>query len=300
MTESPIRYFDPTMYAIPFYYGAIVLELAVLRRRRVAGDRDAIGYEWRDSVTSMIAGATAALIFWVPIGLLTYAASRWFWQHRLTDLGAGVLGWTVAMLGWDFAFYWHHRAEHEVRLFWAGHVTHHSSEHFNLSTALRQSWTPWIGFAFYSPLCLLGLHPAVVAMAGGFNLVYQFWIHTETIGRLPFGLESVLNTPSHHRVHHGSNPQYLDKNYAGVLIVWDRMFGSFEPEGERVVYGLTKNVRSHNPVWIQLHDYVGIARDVWRAATWRDRAAFVLRFPGWKPADQLVSRSAAIPPITPR
>src|SRR5262249_31028643 len=159
MTEGTIRYFDPTMYAIPFYYGAIFLELAVLRGRRRAGDRSAIGYEWRDSMASMIAGATAALIFWVPIGLLTYAASRWFWQRRLFDLGTGVLAWIIAMLAWDFAFYWHHRAEHEVRLFWGGHVTHHSSEYFNLSTALRQSWSPWIGFIFYSPLCLFGLHP---------------------------------------------------------------------------------------------------------------------------------------------
>ena len=283
MPETTVTFFDPTLYAIPFYYGAIFLELVILRRSRRARGDGTMGYEWRDSATSMLAGATAALVFWVPIGLVTYAGSRWCWGHRLLDLGSGVLAWTVAMFAWDFAFYWHHRFEHEVRLFWGGHVTHHSSERFNLSTALRQSWTPWLGVVMYPPLCLTGLHPAIVAMAGGFNLVYQFWIHTETIGRLPFGLELVLNTPSHHRVHHGSNPQYLDKNYAGVLIVWDRMFGSFEPEGERVVYGLTKNVRSFNPVWIQLHEYVAMARDAWRAATWRAGVGYLLRFPGWKP-----------------
>jgi sterol desaturase/sphingolipid hydroxylase (fatty acid hydroxylase superfamily) len=212
-----------------------------------------------------------------------FALATWLWSHRITDLGRGALGWTVAMVGWDFAYYWHHRVEHECRLLWASHVNHHSSQHYNLSTALRQPWTPFTSLLFFPPLALLGVAPWMVMVAGGINLIYQFWIHTEVIGRLPGWFEAVFNTPSHHRVHHGSNAEYLDKNYAGILIVWDRLFRTFEPERARVVYGLTKNISTFNPFVIAFHEYVAIARDVLAARRWRDRVGILWHGPGWHP-----------------
>jgi sterol desaturase/sphingolipid hydroxylase (fatty acid hydroxylase superfamily) len=187
------------------------------------------------------------------------------------------------MLAWDFAFYWHHRLEHENRVFWASHVNHHSSRHFNLSTALRQPWTPVTSLVFFPPLALIGIRPWLIMVAGGFNLIYQYWVHTECIRTLPRAFELVFNTPSHHRVHHGSNAEYLDKNYAGILIVWDRLFGTFEPERARVVYGLTKNISTFNPFVIAFHEYVAIATDLRIAATWRDRAGIVWHGPEWRP-----------------
>ena len=148
----------------------------------------------------------------------------------MTDLGGGALGWTVAMVGWDFSYYWHHRIEHESRLLWACHVNHHSSRYYNLSTALRQPWTPVAAVLFYPWWALVGVEPRMIMIAAGLNLISHYWIHTETIDRMPRWFEAVFNTPSHHRVHHGSNAEYLDRNYGGILIVWDRCFRSFEPE----------------------------------------------------------------------
>lgn len=261
---------DASWLAGPIYLLALFVEVRILRRLRREGRRDLRGYERRDAWTSVLCGATA-MIAWIPLNLATFAVAGWLWPYRLLDLGGGALAWAVILLGWDFSFYWQHRAEHEVRLFWGGHVTHHSSQYFNYSTALRQSWTPWTGPLFYSWWALLGVRPELILVAGGWNLFYQFWIHTEALDRLPVWAEAWLNTPSHHRVHHGANPQYLDRNYGGVLIVWDRWFGTFEPERERVAYGLTKNVGSYNLVWVQLHEYMAIIRDLLRAARWRER-----------------------------
>jgi sterol desaturase/sphingolipid hydroxylase (fatty acid hydroxylase superfamily) len=260
---------DPTLFAAGFYLLAIVIEQRVLRRHRNQGmpRRD---YEWRDGWTSVLSGVVAPLA-WIPINLTTYAAASVLWDYRLFDLGTGFWTWALILIGWDFSFYWQHRLEHEVRLFWGGHVTHHSSRYFNYSTALRQSWTPWTGPLIYSWWALVGVRPEMIFIAGGWNLFYQFWLHTETVGRLPAWMEAWLNTPSHHRVHHGTNPRYLDKNYAGALIIWDRLFGTFEPESEPVTYGLTKNVGSFNLFWVQLHEYVAMLRDCRRAGSWRDR-----------------------------
>jgi sterol desaturase/sphingolipid hydroxylase (fatty acid hydroxylase superfamily) len=170
---------------------------------------------------------------------------------------------------------------HESRYMWAIHVVHHSSEHYNLSTALRQPVADAVGtFLPYGALCLVGIRPELVASARGINLLYQYWIHTDTIRRLgPF--ERVLNTPSHHRVHHGSNPQYLDRNHGSILIVWDKLFGTFEPEGDTVVYGLTKNINTFAPARIATHEHRDMLHDVATSTTWRDRLSFVLRGPGW-------------------
>ncbi len=204
-----------------------------------------------------------------------------FSRRSPLDLGTGKLAWAVAILGWDFIYYWNHRFSHESRWLWAVHVAHHSSERYNLSTALRQPVAESITIAVpYSLLALLGVRPGLIEQARGLNLIYQFWIHTEAIRSIGW-LERVLNTPSHHRVHHGSNRRYLDRNHGSILIVWDRLFGTFEPETEKVVYGLTRNIDSYNPGRIATHEIVDIARDVSRAGSWPDRFSYLLRGPGW-------------------
>jgi len=228
-------------------------------------------------VTAVAAGGVAVTTTWASL----LAPSR-LWRHRLLpDWGTGPLALTAAILGWDFIYYWNHRFMHESRYMWAVHVVHHSSERYNLSTALRQPVADSLGTSIpYGLLCLLGIGPELILTARGVNLLYQFWIHTETIGRLGPS-EAVLNTPSHHRVHHGSNRQYLDRNHGSILIVWDRLFGTFEPERETVVYGLTKNIGTFRPDRIADHEYVDLLRDVARSTSWSERLSYVVRGPGW-------------------
>jgi sterol desaturase/sphingolipid hydroxylase (fatty acid hydroxylase superfamily) len=192
--------------------------------------------------------------------------------------------WPLCFVLDDLKYYWVHRAGHRIRWMWAAHVNHHSSQHYNLSTALRQTWTGPLtfGFLFAVPLVLLGFHPAMIAICGGFNLIYQFWIHTEAIKRMPRWFEAVMNTPSHHRVHHATNPRYLDRNYAGVFIVWDKLFGTFEPEvdDEVIRYGIVKQLGSFNLLWSVFHEWIGMLEDIWRAP-WKHKLSYLLREPGW-------------------
>ena len=184
---------------------------------------------------------------------------------------------------WDPCYYWSHRMAHEISLFWGGHVVHHQSEDFNLSTALRQSSTAFIwSMPFYLPLAVLGFSPVQFLFVGGINLLYQFWIHTEHIGRLG-PLERVMNTPSHHRVHHGRDPKYIDRNYAGVFIVWDRLFGTFQEEEERPHYGITRPLESWNPVYANVAHYLDLFREVRCARSMRDAARMLFGRPGWRP-----------------
>ncbi len=216
------------------------------------------------------------------LNITGYALARWLFSYRVVDLGTGVLGWTVAFIAWDFSFYWYHRAEHRIRILWACHVNHHSSEHYNLSTALRQPWTPWPVLLFYPPWALLGVDPGLLMIAGGINLIYQYWLHTEVIQKLPRWFEFIFNTPSHHRVHHGSNEEYLDMNYAGALIIWDRLFGTFTEEKARVRYGLTKNIKSFGLMTIAFHEYATIAKEVAQAKGVGDKLGIMLRGPEWR------------------
>jgi sterol desaturase/sphingolipid hydroxylase (fatty acid hydroxylase superfamily) len=212
----------------------------------------------------------------------TLASPQRLWGRRRRDLGTGLAAHAAAILGWDAIYYVNHRMMHEVRAMWAYHVVHHSSERFNLSTALRQPVSP---FGIGVPMGLLawaGLRPSLIDEARGVNLLYQYWIHTDTIRKLG-AAEEVLNTASHHRVHHGSNRRYIDRNHGSILIVWDRLFGTFarEDDDEPVVYGLTKNIDTFQPLRIIGHEYVAMFRDVADSSTWSDRASFVLRGPGW-------------------
>jgi sterol desaturase/sphingolipid hydroxylase (fatty acid hydroxylase superfamily) len=223
--------------------------------------------------------ASTALVVSTTWAAMT--SGRKLFERSPLDLGAGPWAWGAAILGWDFVYYWNHRASHESRWLWAVHVVHHSSERYNLSTALRQPVAEGVTLSVpYGLLALAGVRPALIEQARGINLIYQFWIHTEAIRKLGW-VEKVFNTPSHHRVHHGSNRQYLDRNHGSILILWDHLFGTFEEEDEPVVYGLTKNIDSYNPVTIATHEWVDLAADVASARTWRDRWSSVLRRPGW-------------------
>ena len=241
-----------------------------------------VGYKRKDTTASL-----SMLVGNVAFSFVTAAAfsrfDRLLFRHRVSNVGRRRGSFLTAMVLWDFLYYWDHRWMHEVRLLWANHVTHHSSQRYNLSTALRQPWSGFLTFWVFAPMPLLGYASKTTMRAGQLNLLYQYWIHTEAIDRLPAAAEQVLNTPSHHRVHHGANQQYLDKNYGGILIVWDRLFGTFEPEVRRIKYGLTKNIKTYNPLRIAYHEMADIARDVRSAGNMRDRLGYVLRRPGWKP-----------------
>lgn len=273
---------DVTQFAIPFFILAMIVELAWLK---LSGAGNKAGFETRDTLTSLLMG-TGNVVAGMIFGIVSYAALVWLWQFRFFDLG---LHWWVflgAFLLDDLRYYWYHRIAHRVRWVWAEHVNHHTSQHYNLSTALRQSWTGLFTgmFVLQAPLVLLGLHPAVIAFTFGFNLIYQFWIHTEAIGKMPRWFEAIFNTPSHHRVHHATNPRYLDANYAGVLIVWDRMFGTFveELEEDRPRYGIVKNIGTFNPFKVAFHEWINMLRDAFqRDLTFRQRLGYLFMPPGW-------------------
>lgn len=277
---------DLTIVAIPLYIVTMAVEIFLHVRRPVPGQR---GYATKDTATSLAMGL-GSLVVAAALAALQLLILSFFAQFAIVDLGALLTAPNLAVAGatWlllfvltDFCYYWFHRVHHESRFFWAAHVTHHSSVYYNLSTALRQSWTPFTSWVFYIPVMLVGFTPAQWAFAYSLNLIYQYWIHTERIDRMPRWFEFTFNTPSHHRVHHGSNPAYLDSNYGGILIIWDRMFRSFVPEQDAVTYGLTKNITTYNPVRVAYHEFGAIGRDVWRAQTWRGRWRYAFASPGW-------------------
>ena len=267
------------LYAIPAFVVLLVLEVLWARHER-PGLR---GYEARDTATSLTMGIVNVVIS-AFTKAATYAILVWLYQHRVFTVGTGVLAWVLLFFAEDFCYYWFHRASHEVRFFWAAHVNHHSSTHYNLSTALRQSWTtPFTGPIFWWPLALLGFEPWMIVTQQAISLLYQFWLHTEAIGRLPRPIEWFFNTPSHHRVHHGSNIEYLDRNHAGILVIWDRLFGTFEPERAPVDYGLTKNIGTFHPVRVAFHEWRALFTDVRRARCLRDALGYAFGPPGWSP-----------------
>jgi sterol desaturase/sphingolipid hydroxylase (fatty acid hydroxylase superfamily) len=271
---------DPVKLAIPAFVALILLEMWLTRRRGVGR------YDWRDAGASLTLGLGSTVA-----GLLTGAAvlaiSLWVYRFRLIDIPFTWWAFAICFVLDDLCYYAFHRSAHRVRWFWASHVIHHSSQHYNLSTALRQTWTGFfsLGFIFRLPLFLIGFPPAMVFFCAGLNLVYQFWIHTEQVKRFPGWFEAVMNTPSHHRVHHAVNPRYLDRNYAGVFIIWDRMFGTFEPErdDDRPRYGIVKPLPTLNPLWAAVHEWVAIARDLARARSLREAWGRVAAPPGWQP-----------------
>jgi len=264
--------------SIPAFVVMIALELVWWRRNR--HDAQVRGYATKDTLASLSLGLGNLVInAFTKVGVLFLY--MFAYEHRVFEFGNEPLAWVLLLFAEDFCYYWFHRTHHQIRFLWASHESHHSSTYFNLGTALRQPWaTPFTGPWFWMPLGLLGFPPWMVLTAQAWSLLYQFWIHTESIGKLG-PLEWFMNTPSHHRVHHGANTEYLDRNHAGVFIIWDRLFGTFEPERAKVVYGLTSNIDTYRPDKIAFQAFGAIAKDVARAPTLAAKAKYVLAPPGW-------------------
>lgn len=269
--------FNPVSYAVPGFVLLVLLEMLWAWRKSPDS------YEPRDTLTSLAMGLGSTIAGLLTAGLVGSAFAA-VYQYRLFEIGWAWWAWAACFILDDLAYYWFHRTAHRVRWFWASHVNHHSSQHYNLSTALRQTWTGTIAFSFIFrlPLLLIGFPPAMILFCAGLNLIYQFWFHTEAVDKCPRWFEAVFNTPSHHRVHHATNPLYLDRNYAGVFIVWDRLFGTFQPEvaAIRPHYGIVKQLGSFNLLWAVFHEWIGIGRDVWNAP-WGSKLGYVWRAPGW-------------------
>jgi len=243
--------------AIPFFVGFVLLEIVLTAWRRIPT------YQAKDALSSIAMGLGNVGVGILSKGLI-FAVYSLAYQYRFFTLDNTWWMWILLFLGDDLSYYWFHRSSHGVRYFWASHVVHHSSQKYNLATALRQTWTGGItgSFIFYLWMPLLGFHPAAILFMHSISLLYQFWIHTELIDRMPRWFEFIFNTPSHHRVHHSSEPKYLDRNHAGILIIWDRMFGTFQAEEERPTYGLTTNIQSFNPLYIATHEWLAIFNDI--------------------------------------
>ena len=288
-----------SIYAIPAFLVLMAVEfLAYHRERREAAPpaarRPKVGVSGRDSAASLsvyaIGRAVKPLDKFIELPIVAVAAA-------VTPLALSASQWWVWVLALvlaDLAYYAKHRMSHRVRLFWTGHSVHHSSQHFNLSTAVRLPWLipgSFLMSIVYVPLALIGIPVWMIFLCQTIVLLYQFPIHTERVDRLPRFVEYVFNTPSHHRVHHGANNPYLDKNYAGILILWDRMFGSYAEEIEPVRFGLTRNIDTFNPLKVNYHEFAAMMRDVWRARTWRGRVGYLFNPPGW--AEATASRHAA-------
>lgn len=274
-------------WATPVFFALIALELLVARRR----GRHA--YAASDAVNSIGLGVISQIVG-VFSKLLTFGIYAWCVQHlALFTLPAdSVWVWAFALLGYDFCYYWLHRGGHRVNILWAAHVVHHQSERYNLSTALRQTGSGvLLGWLFYLPLAVLGVPLQVFVVVALIDLLYQFWVHTEQIDRLGW-FDRVFCSPSNHRAHHAVNERYLDRNYGGILILWDRLFGTFveEDDSDRPVYGTRAPLRSWNPLWANAEVYWHTARDMWRTRRWRDKLLLWLKPPGWQPAD-LAARS---------
>jgi len=265
-------------FAVPFFFLLIGVELVVAwaRGRRVYRLGDAIG----DLGCGM--AQQVALVFLAATILSGYT---WLYdRHRLVTWESSAAPWAIAAVGVDFLYYWWHRLSHEVNLLWAAHVVHHQSEDYNLAVALRQAiLTSFTLQLFYLPLALLGVPTIVFATVNAVSTLYQFWIHTELVGELGW-LEEWINTPSLHRVHHAINPQYLDKNYGAISVVWDRLFGTYEREIEPCVYGVVKPLGSFNPIWAQVEPLVSLARQSARAPRPIDKLLVWVKSPAWRPA----------------
>ncbi len=269
---------DLILYAIPFFLVTLIIEIIVDVREK------ANAYETKDALTSISMGL-GNVFLGILSKVFVFGVFILIYNHvRLFTIPFSWWAWLLILFVDDFAYYWFHRMSHESRFFWASHVVHHSSQKYNLSTALRQTWTGgFLAFVFWLPLPLLGFHPAMILAQMSISLIYQYWIHTEFIKKMPNWFEAIFNTPSHHRVHHATNPQYLDRNHAGIFIFWDKLFGSFQPEVEKPRYGLVKNISSFNPLYVAFHEWIDMFSDVFSSKTsLLNRLKYLTKPPGWK------------------
>ena len=269
---------DLILYAIPFFIITLIIEIIVDVREK------ANAYETKDAITSIAMGLGNVFLS-IFSKLLVFGAFIYLYNNfRFFTIPFTWWAWVLLLVFEDFTYYWFHRISHENRFFWASHVIHHSSQKYNLSTALRQTWTGiFLSFVFWLWLPLLGFHPVMILAQMAISLIYQYWIHTEFIKKMPSWFEAIFNTPSHHRVHHATNPQYLDRNHAGIFIVWDKIFGTFIEEEEKPIYGLVTNIASFNPLYVAFHEWISLFKDVFTSNTsLLNRIKYFIKPPGWK------------------
>ncbi|MFT6066141.1 MAG: sterol desaturase/sphingolipid hydroxylase (fatty acid hydroxylase superfamily) [Paraglaciecola sp.] len=264
-------------YAIPFFALTVILEIILTVKVKLED------YEFKDARASILMGLGN-----VAIGLFTkffiLGIFLFLYKFRFFTLPFAGWSWIILLFAEDFCYYWFHRISHESRFFWASHVVHHSSQKYNLSTALRQTWSgSFYTFIFWLPLILIGFHPIMVLVQMSISLIYQYWIHTEFINKMPKWFEALFNTPSHHRVHHATNPQYLDRNHAGIFIIWDKIFGTFEPEAEKPIYGLVTNIDTYNPIKIAFLEWKNMLKDFYQSKTSiKNKLKYLIKPPGWR------------------
>jgi len=289
------------MLLSPLFFAVVVAEWLRMRGEKRQGKAV---YDWRDSVDSMVLGGVYTWLDVVLVLVFVLPAMNWLYvHHRLASIELTPLSFAALYLGVELCYYWFHRASHRIRWFWCAHVVHHGSEHMNFTTAMRQSWLysfagNWL---FYLPMVWIGFEPKAVLLALSFNLAYQFFVHTQWVGKLHPLIELVFNTPSHHRAHHGRNERYIDKNYGGTLIVFDRLFGTFVEETEAVDYGLVRQVHTHNPLWLTLHEWAAMWRDVMRPGPLSLRLKHIWAPPEWeRPASQAADNRAHASESAPR
>ena len=265
-------------YAIPFFILSIVIEVIVTKKQKINT------YEIKDASSSIAMGLGNVFLGlfskFLVIGVLTFI----YQYYRLFTIPFTWWAWVLVFFADDFSYYWFHRISHENRFFWASHIVHHSSQKYNLATALRQTWSgSFLSFVFWLWMALIGFHPLMILTQMSISLLYQFWIHTETIDKMPKWFEAIFNTPSHHRVHHATNPQYLDRNHAGILIIWDKFFGTFESEIEKPHYGLTTNINTFNPFKIAFHEWIDLFKDAFTSKiSLLNRLNYFVKSPGWR------------------
>lgn len=263
--------------SIPVFFILIGIELAYNIYKKLGY------YRLNDSLANLSQGIGSQLVG-IFLKTVTFFSYLYIYNNwRFYEFPNSVWTWLILFFGVDFFYYWFHRMSHEVNALWASHIVHHQSEEYNLTVALRQSWFQGgFSWVFYLPLAFAGFEPIMFLTVSSFNTIYQFWIHTRAIKSMG-PLEWFLNTPSHHRVHHGSNPKYIDKNHAGTLIIWDRIFGTFQKEEDEVVYGITKPLASWNPVWANFHYWADLSETARKSKSLNDKIKVFIKPPGWFP-----------------
>lgn len=268
------------LYAIPFFITTVIIEAAFIYKKSPKT------YILKDTLASLSMGIGNFFIGIISKLLIVIVVTFLYENFRFTTIPFAWYAWFLIIVAGDFCYYWFHRISHENRFFWASHIVHHSSEKYNLSTALRQTWTgSFFSFVFYLVLPILGFHPIMILAQMSISLLYQYWIHTEFIHKMPSWFEAIFNTPSHHRVHHGSNPIYLDRNHAGIFIIWDKLFDTFQLElkKEKVIYGLTTNINTFNPLTIAFHEWLAVFKDAITSKTSIvNKLKYFIKPPGWK------------------
>ena len=269
---------DLIHYAIPFFVTTIILEIILTVKVKFEE------YSFKDAGTSIIMGLGNVAIDLFTKGIVLSLFYLVYNFYHLFQISFGWWAWVLLLFSEDFCYYWFHRISHESRFFWASHVVHHSSKKYNLSTALRQTWSgSFYTFIFWIPLILIGFHPVMVLIQKSISLIYQYWIHTELINKMPKWFEAIFNTPSHHRVHHATNPQYLDRNHAGIFIIWDKLFRTFELEAEKPIYGLVQNIETNNPAKIAFIEWYNMLDDFFTSKTSiKNKIKYLIKPPGWK------------------